>query len=120
MAFISGGDANFLPASCRQRQAGSPRSPDSTDDTVVDSLFLSLRVPVLNHLDALQRHHSAAHHFFQYGEETADLLFAIDDFNDDWQIHREPQNFCGVHAARFPKTHWSTQKGPAAQSNLAC
>jgi len=52
---------------CRQQQASSLRSPDPLATPVVKSLFLAFDVPILNHLDTLQRHHSAAHHFLQCG-----------------------------------------------------
>jgi hypothetical protein len=110
---------NLLPASCRQQQASSLRSPDLPATPVVKSLFLAFLVPIFNYLDTFQRYHPAAHHSFQRRQESVDLLFAIDDFNDDRQIHREPQNLCGVHSTRYPETHRAAQNGRAAEMRFA-
>src|SRR5205823_8878705 len=72
------------PSPTRETRAlpGSLRSPDLPAIPVVKSLFLAFDVPILNHLDTFPRYHPPAHHSFQRGQESVDLLFAIDDFND--------------------------------------
>ena len=46
-------------------------------------------VPVVNDLDRLQGGQSALKKLIEYWEKRFDFFGAIDDFNNDGQIHRE-------------------------------
>src|SRR6266545_2062389 len=55
--------------------------------------------------DLLHRHHPAAHHSVEHREELLNLLLAVHDFDDERQIHREPENLCGVQTAGLAEAH---------------
>jgi hypothetical protein len=60
--------------------------------------FLRL-VPVLKDFDLFQGHQAIVHHFVEHRQEGVDLLFAVDDVDDQRQVHRQAHNFVRVHVA---------------------
>ena len=58
---------------------------------------------VMQHPDFFHGHESAAHHPVQRRQEGVDLFLAVHDFDDERQIHREPQDFRRVQAAGLAK-----------------
>jgi hypothetical protein len=69
--------------------------------------------------DFFQCHQAAADHFVQHGQEGVDLFLAVHDFDDQRQVHGEPQDFCRVQSAGLAETHRSAQDRGASQMRLA-
>lgn len=75
--------------------------------------------PVIQHAHFFHRHQPAAQHGLDPGQVLPDFPLVIDDFHHQGQIHRELQDFGGVQAAGFSKSHRSAQDGGPSQSLLA-
>src|SRR3989442_4709029 len=87
--------------------------------TISAGLRGRLFAPVIDRLDLLHRQQSAAHHFVEHRQEPLNLFFAIDNFDDQRQVHREPENFRGVQPTRLAEAHWPAQHGRASQVHFA-
>src|SRR3989442_201661 len=75
--------------------------------------------PVIDHLDLLHRQQSAAQHLLEHRQELLNLYFAIDNFDDQRKVHREPQNFRGVQPTRLAEAHSPAQHSRASEVQFA-
>src|SRR5258708_36954753 len=85
----------------------------------VASILFRLGRSVLVDLDLLERDESAADHALDHGEEGADFFLAVDDFDHEGQVHRQPENFCGVNAAGGAEAHRPAQDRGPGEARLA-
>lgn len=73
----------------------------------------------MQHPHFFQGDESTADHFVEGGEEGVDFFLAVHDFDDEWQVHGEAQDFGGVQTAGFAEAHRAAQHGRAGQMRLA-
>lgn len=74
----------------------------------------------MEHPHLFERHQPALHHLVERGEKAFNFTRGIDDFDDDGQIHGEPEYFCRVQAAGFAKAHRATQNRRPGQVHFPC
>src|SRR2546422_10075366 len=73
----------------------------------------------MEHLYFFEGHEAAAHHLVEDGKELVNFLFTVDNLDDQRQVHGEAQDFGGMQAARFAKSHGASQNGGAGEMHLA-
>jgi hypothetical protein len=54
-------------------------------------------------------------HAVQHRQELVDVLLSAHDFNDQRQVHREPEDFRRVQTAGFAEAHRPAQRRRAGQ-----
>lgn len=93
------------------------RSPGHDIGSAASIVFV---IAVSQHLHLFKRNEAALYHFLKSRQEFIDFVFAIHDFDDQRQIFRQTQDFCGVQPARPAKAHRTAQHGGAGKMHLAC
>ena len=76
-------------------------------------------VAVLQHLDLFQGHESAGHHRIENRQEVFDFRFGVDDFDDQRQILRQPQDLGRMQPAGMSKSHRSAQHRRPGEMDIA-
>jgi len=66
---------------------------------------------VLEHFCRFERHEPTFHHFVEHWKKGADLLFAIDDLDDHWQILAQLKYLAMVELVGLPETDRAAKYG---------